>query len=136
MLLNLGQQALELQLERFFTVWAWKWDIEDDDFGNHLGKYLPTILCPAYLATYMIRRSPPSATRQAYTTSGQVCLVSTRRIDDICSYATLCNTLSHTEVPSSSCPICPCTNSTASYSGPAEPSPCSCYLSCNDTHSI
>ncbi|KAI0794029.1 hypothetical protein C8Q74DRAFT_1246439 [Fomes fomentarius] len=34
---NLGQQALELQLERFFTVWAWKWDIEDDDFGNHLG---------------------------------------------------------------------------------------------------
>ncbi|KAJ3557338.1 hypothetical protein NM688_g1524 [Phlebia brevispora] len=33
-----GQQALELQLERFFTVWAWKWDIEDDlDFGDHLG---------------------------------------------------------------------------------------------------
>lgn len=25
---TLGQQALELQLERFFTVWAWKWDIE------------------------------------------------------------------------------------------------------------
>ncbi|KAJ8489172.1 hypothetical protein ONZ51_g3067 [Trametes cubensis] len=34
---NLGQQALELQLERFFTVWAWKWDIEDEDFGTHLG---------------------------------------------------------------------------------------------------
>ncbi|KAI0372716.1 hypothetical protein BV20DRAFT_990959 [Pilatotrama ljubarskyi] len=32
-----GQQALELQLERFFTVWAWKWDIEDEDFGTHLG---------------------------------------------------------------------------------------------------
>ena len=27
----MGQQALELQLERFFTVWAWKWDVEDDD---------------------------------------------------------------------------------------------------------
>lgn len=36
---NLGQQALELQLERFFTVWAWMWDVEDDvDFGEHLGK--------------------------------------------------------------------------------------------------
>ncbi|KAI1793552.1 hypothetical protein LXA43DRAFT_1001272 [Ganoderma leucocontextum] len=34
---NVGQQALELQLERFFTIWAWKWDIEDDDFGTHLG---------------------------------------------------------------------------------------------------
>ncbi|KAA1470309.1 hypothetical protein DENSPDRAFT_858370 [Dentipellis sp. KUC8613] len=35
---TLGQQALELQLERFFTVWAWKWDIEEDsDFGSHLG---------------------------------------------------------------------------------------------------
>ncbi|KAI0629146.1 hypothetical protein C8Q77DRAFT_1142379 [Trametes polyzona] len=32
-----GQQALELQLERFFTIWAWKWDIEDEDFGSHLG---------------------------------------------------------------------------------------------------
>lgn len=35
---TLGQQALELQLERFFTVWAWKWDIqEDSEFGNCLG---------------------------------------------------------------------------------------------------
>ncbi|KAH9888958.1 hypothetical protein C8Q73DRAFT_766729 [Cubamyces lactineus] len=34
---TLGQEALELQLERFFTVWAWKWDIEDEDFGTHLG---------------------------------------------------------------------------------------------------
>ncbi|KAI9440683.1 hypothetical protein H4582DRAFT_1938731 [Lactarius indigo] len=35
---TLGQQALELQLERFFTVWAWKWDIEEDsEFGNCLG---------------------------------------------------------------------------------------------------
>ncbi|KAI0350698.1 hypothetical protein OH77DRAFT_1488693 [Trametes cingulata] len=34
---TLGQQALELQLERFFTVWAWKWDIDDESFGAHLG---------------------------------------------------------------------------------------------------
>ncbi|KAI0065547.1 hypothetical protein BV25DRAFT_1880490 [Artomyces pyxidatus] len=35
---DLGQQALELQLERFFTVWAWRWDIEQDsDFGRYLG---------------------------------------------------------------------------------------------------
>ncbi|CDO75837.1 hypothetical protein BN946_scf184951.g35 [Trametes cinnabarina] len=36
-LARLGQEALELQLERFFTVWAWKWDIEDENFGTHLG---------------------------------------------------------------------------------------------------
>ncbi|KAI9066981.1 hypothetical protein FKP32DRAFT_1664550 [Trametes sanguinea] len=34
---SLGQEALELQLERFFTIWAWKWDIEDENFGTHLG---------------------------------------------------------------------------------------------------
>ncbi|KAI0923963.1 hypothetical protein AcW1_006762 [Taiwanofungus camphoratus] len=35
---NLGQQALELQIERFFTVWAWKWDVEEHlDFNSHLG---------------------------------------------------------------------------------------------------
>ena len=35
---GLGQQALELQLERFFTVWAWSWDTEEQpDFGSHLG---------------------------------------------------------------------------------------------------
>ncbi|VDC00985.1 unnamed protein product [Peniophora sp. CBMAI 1063] len=33
-----GQQALELQLERFFTPWAWNWDIEQDvEFGSYLG---------------------------------------------------------------------------------------------------
>ncbi|CCM00358.1 uncharacterized protein FIBRA_02388 [Fibroporia radiculosa] len=33
-----GQQALELQLERFFTVWAWRWDVENDvDFASSLG---------------------------------------------------------------------------------------------------
>ena len=41
---NLGQQALELQLERFFTVWAWKWDYEDDNFGTHLGKLRASII--------------------------------------------------------------------------------------------
>lgn len=35
---TLGQQALELQLERFFTVWAWSWDMEEQpDFSLHLG---------------------------------------------------------------------------------------------------
>ncbi|KAI9511389.1 hypothetical protein F5148DRAFT_1146839 [Russula earlei] len=34
----LGRQALELQLERFFTVWAWKWDIqESSEFGGCIG---------------------------------------------------------------------------------------------------
>ncbi|KAJ7574395.1 hypothetical protein C8J56DRAFT_979519 [Mycena floridula] len=36
-LATLGQQALELQLERFFTVWAWSWNLEDGyNFGDHL----------------------------------------------------------------------------------------------------
>lgn len=31
---------LELQLERFFTVWAWKWDIDhDSELGEHLGGF-------------------------------------------------------------------------------------------------
>ncbi|KAI0084470.1 hypothetical protein BDY19DRAFT_971284 [Irpex rosettiformis] len=35
---TLGQAALELQLERFFTVWAWQWDLEEGvDFSEHLG---------------------------------------------------------------------------------------------------
>ncbi|KAJ7117611.1 hypothetical protein C8R44DRAFT_791120 [Mycena epipterygia] len=37
----LGQEALELQLERFFTVWAWSWNLEDGpEFGEHLGPSL------------------------------------------------------------------------------------------------
>lgn len=37
-LANLGQEALELQVERFFTVWAWKWDTdEENEFASHLG---------------------------------------------------------------------------------------------------
>jgi hypothetical protein len=36
---TLGKEALELQLERFFTVWAWSWNIEDGhEFGPHLGE--------------------------------------------------------------------------------------------------
>ncbi|KAF7309999.1 hypothetical protein MIND_00372700 [Mycena indigotica] len=35
---TLGQEALEVQLERFFTVWAWSWNLEDGaEFGEHLG---------------------------------------------------------------------------------------------------
>ncbi|KAJ7796400.1 hypothetical protein B0H14DRAFT_2915447, partial [Mycena olivaceomarginata] len=35
---SLDQEALELQLERFFTVWAWSWNLEDGpEFGEHLG---------------------------------------------------------------------------------------------------
>lgn len=35
---TIGQEALELQLERFFTVWAWSWNLEEDaEFGKHLG---------------------------------------------------------------------------------------------------
>ncbi|KAJ7250515.1 hypothetical protein B0H12DRAFT_664091 [Mycena haematopus] len=38
---SLGQEALELQLERFFTVWAWSWNLEDGpEFGEHLGNPL------------------------------------------------------------------------------------------------
>lgn len=44
-----GQQALELQLERFFTIWAWSWDLEADsnlslDLGPPLHPIYPSIL--------------------------------------------------------------------------------------------
>lgn len=42
-LFTLGQEALELQLERFFTVWAWSWNIED---GHELGPDLGAWLSP------------------------------------------------------------------------------------------
>lgn len=36
----LGQEALELQLERFFTVWAWTWDFENGtELGADLGEH-------------------------------------------------------------------------------------------------
>ncbi|KAG9312964.1 hypothetical protein JVU11DRAFT_6400 [Chiua virens] len=39
---SLGQQALELQLERFFTVWAWSWDLDKDlNLGMDLGARAP-----------------------------------------------------------------------------------------------
>ncbi|KAH7927349.1 hypothetical protein BV22DRAFT_1007247 [Leucogyrophana mollusca] len=46
---SIGQQALELQLERFFTVWAWTWDLEKGydlsiDLGLPLHPYYHTIL--------------------------------------------------------------------------------------------
>ncbi|KAG6832673.1 hypothetical protein H0H87_000855 [Tephrocybe sp. NHM501043] len=35
---EIGKEGLELQLERFFTVWAWSWNLEDGaEFGEHLG---------------------------------------------------------------------------------------------------
>ncbi|TFK29668.1 hypothetical protein FA15DRAFT_581941 [Coprinopsis marcescibilis] len=38
---DLGQEALELQLERFFTVWAWTWNLEDKaELSEHLGTRL------------------------------------------------------------------------------------------------
>ena len=34
----LGQEGLGVQLERFWTPWAWSWSLEDgQDFGQHLG---------------------------------------------------------------------------------------------------
>ena len=45
----LGQQALELQLERFFTVWAWTWEMEDElDFSSFLGASLQTECQPQF----------------------------------------------------------------------------------------
>lgn len=36
---TLGQQALELQLERFWTVWSWSWDLEERiDFSEQFGE--------------------------------------------------------------------------------------------------
>ena len=33
-----GPRALELRFEKLFTVWVWKWDIQEDlEFGNCLG---------------------------------------------------------------------------------------------------
>lgn len=35
---TLGKQALELQLDRFFTPWAWSWNLEaGHEFSEHLG---------------------------------------------------------------------------------------------------
>ncbi|KAG6811705.1 hypothetical protein H0H92_006212 [Tricholoma furcatifolium] len=34
---SIGKEGLELQLERFFTVWAWSWNLEEGPkFGEHL----------------------------------------------------------------------------------------------------
>ncbi|KAG2145131.1 hypothetical protein DEU56DRAFT_732147 [Suillus clintonianus] len=48
-LISLGQEALELQLERFFTVWAWSWDLSksfelSNDLGLSLHPLYPSIL--------------------------------------------------------------------------------------------
>ncbi|KAG2113121.1 uncharacterized protein F5147DRAFT_682800 [Suillus discolor] len=46
---SFGQEALELQLERFFTVWAWSWDLSksfelNEDLGLSLHPLYPAIL--------------------------------------------------------------------------------------------
>lgn len=39
-----GQEVLERQLERFFTMWAWSWNLEDgQEFGDHLGAWRPRV---------------------------------------------------------------------------------------------
>jgi hypothetical protein len=44
---DLGQEALELQLERFFTVWVWSLNLEEiPDFGEHLGMHILRRLAP------------------------------------------------------------------------------------------
>ncbi|EDR14001.1 uncharacterized protein LACBIDRAFT_305341 [Laccaria bicolor S238N-H82] len=44
---TLGQQALELQLDRFFTVWAWSWNLED---GPQICEQLGSPLHPSFSA--------------------------------------------------------------------------------------
>ncbi|KAG1746656.1 uncharacterized protein EDB91DRAFT_1118237 [Suillus paluster] len=46
---SLGQEALELQLERFFTMWAWSWNLSksfelNNDLGLSLHPLYPSIL--------------------------------------------------------------------------------------------
>ncbi|RXW21668.1 hypothetical protein EST38_g4185 [Candolleomyces aberdarensis] len=48
-LAELGQEALELQLERFFTVWAWSWNLEAkaqiaDQLGLSLQPYYSALI--------------------------------------------------------------------------------------------
>lgn len=36
----LGKEALELQLERFFTVWCWSWDLlKKESLHEYFGQY-------------------------------------------------------------------------------------------------
>ncbi|TFK75038.1 hypothetical protein BDN72DRAFT_892719 [Pluteus cervinus] len=46
---TLGREALELQLERFFTVWAWSWNLDEganfeDQMGVELHPLFPSIV--------------------------------------------------------------------------------------------
>ncbi|KAG5643791.1 hypothetical protein DXG03_009614 [Asterophora parasitica] len=51
------KEGLELQLERFFTVWAWSWNLEDGtDFRDHLVKH------PTSLARHLLSLIPPTPT--------------------------------------------------------------------------
>ncbi|KAI6044291.1 hypothetical protein EDC04DRAFT_2644016 [Pisolithus marmoratus] len=51
-----GQQALESQLERFFTIWAWSWDLEgDSNLSLDLGKVRPST---PYIPQYFLLSIP------------------------------------------------------------------------------
>ncbi|KAG8804899.1 hypothetical protein FRC18_006982, partial [Serendipita sp. 400] len=43
-LLSKGRASLEKHLEKFFTIWAWKWDLEQPTtFISHIGTYSPPL---------------------------------------------------------------------------------------------
>ena len=58
-------------LERFFTVWAWKWDLEDDlDFCDHLGLLTDSPSNGLCLTTFYNRRPSSSFTSISYINTG------------------------------------------------------------------
>ncbi|KAK7056380.1 hypothetical protein VNI00_002934 [Paramarasmius palmivorus] len=73
-----GRTALELQLERFFTPWAWSWDLEDGyEFGDHLG--VPLHPKHAVLAPLLEEFSStiPASMAPIFATSS--CIIPSRR---------------------------------------------------------
>ncbi|KAH9978321.1 hypothetical protein BJV74DRAFT_859937 [Russula compacta] len=117
---TLGQQALELQLERFFTVWAWKWDIqEDSELGNCLGTYTITPFVQVHRPTPGgIHSGPPL-------------------LEELCAFCPRTSTFNSLrrllEAPSSSCPTPLRPLPLASHPDPlllmtpSEPSPVNAY---------
>ncbi|KAG5336717.1 hypothetical protein C0989_011999 [Termitomyces sp. Mn162] len=68
---TIGQEGLELQLERFFTVWAWSWNLEEGaEFGEHLANH--PISLPRYLLSLIPEKAPVSeATSRDETMLGE-----------------------------------------------------------------
>ncbi|EMD38908.1 hypothetical protein CERSUDRAFT_104200 [Gelatoporia subvermispora B] len=65
-----GHEALELQLERFWTVWAWRWDIEQDcQFASILGAPLHPLS----------RAATPCLDEFASTLSDELCVFALQR---------------------------------------------------------